>query len=63
MVTRPPVERSKTSMFSRSGAAGAGAVVCAKAGDTAKAKMPDKSNRSFETKERRDINEVPLKTE
>jgi hypothetical protein len=36
--------------------------VCAKAGDTAKAKMPEKRTISFEIKERRDINEVPLKT-
>jgi hypothetical protein len=49
-------------MFSRSGAAGGGAAVCAKAGDTAKAKMPTKSQLSFENKERTDIEEVPLKT-
>jgi hypothetical protein len=56
------VDRSKTKIFSRSGAAGPSAAVCAKAGDTAKAKMPDTNNMSFENKERRDINEVPLKT-
>jgi hypothetical protein len=49
-------------MFSRSGAAGAGAGVCAKAGDKAKAKMPTKSKLSFENKERTDIYDVPLKT-